>query len=299
MKVTEPGATLAMPQLNVVEAGVQQFAAELRDESADQHPHVQAAMDCYLGVLAAGGKRTRGLLTLCGYEMYGGDDPQMIASAAGVIEGLHASMLVIDDVADNAGTRRGKPSAHVAMDGFLQEQGADFDTAKLAGDMVITAALTAQNHGQSMLMRLDVPAEQKVRASVAMNRHLARTGLGQIMDLASTTTLFEDDDITRVAYLKTALYSVQMPLETGAYLASAHATPCEQLGEYAQHSGIAFQLHDDIMGTFGNEAEMGKSPKSDLVEGKQTLLVSYALSRANEAQRKILKHAIGNPGLSD
>lgn len=284
----------------MTEWGVAQFADELRTDVKDDHPHVQAAIDSYVSVLEAGGKRTRGMLTMCGYEMHGGDNQTMISEAAGAIEGAHAYLLVVDDVADHALTRRGKPTAHVALQEFLREQGAVGNITQTAADMAISAALTAQHKMQSVFTRLDVPAERKINALTALNDHLACTSRGQVLDMASTTGAPMDlEDITAVARSKTAYYSFQMPLETGALLAGAPDHSLRRLADYSLHAGLAFQLHDDIMGIFGDEEKMGKSAKSDFTEGKQTLLLAYTLEAADRAQQQMLHKSVGNPELHD
>lgn len=286
--------------LALVEWGVTQFANGLRSEVQDGHPHMQAAVDAYLGILQAGGKRTRGMLTICGYEIHGGDNMPMIGEAAGTIEAMHAYLLVVDDVADNANTRRGRPTAHIAVQAFLEGQEAQGKVEKTAADMAISGALVAQHCAQLVLGGLDAPANAKLRALNAINTHLMRTSEGQVLDMASTTGApMTIDDIAFVARGKTAYYSFQMPLETGAILAGASADQLQPLADYSLHAGFAFQLQDDIMGVFGSEEKMGKSPKSDLIEGKQTLLFAYALESANDAQRRHLQAALGNPELDD
>src|SRR6185437_8061328 len=133
---------LSLPDIQLVEAGVAQFASILRADLEDEHPYVRQAVECYLSVLEAGGKRIRGLLTACGYQMHGGSDSDLVTLVAGVMEGLHAYMLVIDDIADRAQTRRGKPTAHIQMESFLLANHAAGNTKQTAADMVITGALT-------------------------------------------------------------------------------------------------------------------------------------------------------------
>lgn len=288
------------PSQELVQWGVARFADGLRNEVRDGHPHMQAGIDAYLGVLQAGGKRARGMLTVCGYKLHDGDNMPMIGEAAGAIEAMHAYLLVVDDVADNADTRRGKPTAHIAMQTFLEEQGAQGKVEKTAADMAISGALVAQHWAQLVLGGLDAPTGAKLRALNAINTHLMRTNEGQVLDMASTTGApMTIADITSVARGKTAYYSFQMPLETGALLAGASDDQLQPLADYSLHAGLAFQLQDDVMGVFGDEAKMGKSPKSDIIEGKQTLLYAFALQGANGAQRRHLEEALGNPELSD
>lgn len=292
--------TFDLPALELVEHGVTQFADGLRDDILQEHPYTQAAVGSYLSVLEAGGKRTRGVLTLCGYEMHGGEDAIMITEAAGTIEGLHAYLLVVDDVADHSDTRRGKPTAHILLEKFLQEGAARGNVKKTAEDMAISGALVGQHKAQEVFAGLDAPAERKLSVVTAVNKHLLRTGLGQVLDMASTTGARMDTrDIISVATSKTAYYSFQMPLEAGAILAGASDRSIGLLAKYSEHTGLAFQMQDDVMGVFGDEAKMGKSAKSDLIEGKQTLLMANTMNNATMDQQVVLRAALGNPELSD
>lgn len=290
----------ANPALALVEQGVSDFAVDLRQEVDDEHPHVQAAIDSFIDILQCGGKRTRGVLTVCGYEIFEGDNTVAISKASGAIEGLHAYLLVVDDVADQALTRRGRPAAHIAIQDFLQQSHSKGDTKQTSEDLAINAALTAQHKAQRVFAHLNLPTERRLTALDNVNRHLARTGVGQILDIASTTGMHMDaNDIERVSQYKTAYYSFQLPLETGALLAGAELDELKPLAQYSLHAGTAFQLKDDILGTFGNQETMGKSPKSDLATGKHTSLMSHAFNGANSDQSDVLKQAWGNPELSD
>lgn len=291
---------LHAPNTQLVAAGVAQFASILRTDVSHEHPYVQKAVECYLSVLEGGGKRIRGALTLCGYEMHGGTDTHLISLVAGVIEGLHAYMLVIDDVADHALTRRGKPTAHKQMEAFLAAQHATGNYQQTATDMAISGALTGQHKAQVIIAKLQIEAARKQRVIEIINNRLIRTGLGQILDMASTTGIPLDTDIIKsIALSKTAFYTFQMPLEVGAVLAGAPDASITLLKQYALHAGFAFQMQDDIMGVFGDEQKMGKSAKSDIIEGKQTLLLAYAIEAASKTQRAELRQALGNPDITE
>lgn len=286
--------------LEMVERGVEQFADGLRQDTKDDHPYTQAAISSYLSVLEAGGKRTRGMLTVLGYEMHGGENRAMISEAAGAIEACHAYLLVVDDVADNSPTRRGKPTAHVALQEFLEARQSQGNVPQIAADMAISAAFAATHKAETLFAELDAPDANKLRVIRLVNKHLARTCLGQVLDMASPSGApMSQKDIIGVATSKTAFYSFDMPLNTGAILAGAPESSQEQLSRYSLHTGLAFQMQDDIMGVFGDEKKTGKPAKSDIIEGKQTLLFAYALEGASLAETDVLQQAHGNPYLSD
>ena len=291
---------LGLPNVQLVEAGVAQFASMLRANVRDEHPYVKKAVECYLSILESGGKRIRGSLTVCGYEMHGGKDMDLIKLVTGVMEGLHAYMLVVDDVADRARTRRSVQTAHIQMEAYLRKHHATGDIKQTAQDMAISGALTGQHKAQVIFAGLTIQPERKQRVIEIINERLIRTGLGQILDMASTTGIPLDIEIIKsIALSKTAYYSFQMPLETGAVLAGAPESSIQLLKKYALHAGFAYQLQDDIMGIFGDEKKMGKSAKSDIMEGKQTLLLAFAVEAASNAQREELQRSLGNQNLTD
>lgn len=284
----------------LVEQGVLWLAEQITAEAADDHPYVQEAARGYLAILQAGGKRLRGQLAVIGYRLHGGTDDELIARVAGTIEGLHAHLLVIDDVADHATTRRGVRTAHLQLQDFLREKDATQEAALLANDMVISFSLVVQQRAQIIFGELATTPARRLRVLRVLNQHLARTGRGQVLDMASGTGVaLSRDDIEGIARRKTAYYSFQMPLEIGAILAGAPRSSLWLLTDFSKHAGMAFQQADDLMGIFGDETKMGKSVKSDIVEGKQTLLIHDALGTADAAQRQILQSALGNSNLSD
>lgn len=284
----------------LVEQGVAWFAEQVIAEAADDHPYVQEAARGYVAILQSGGKRLRGRLAVLGYRLHGGQDDELISRVAGAIEGLHAHLLVIDDVADHAATRRGLRTAHLQLQDFLREHGASPETVLLANDMAISFSLVAQQRAQIIFGELATTPAKRLRVLRVLNEHLARTGRGQVLDMASGTgTSLSYDDIAGIARRKTSYYSFQMPLEIGAILAGVPRTSLWLLSEFSKHAGMAFQQTDDLMGVFGDEAKTGKSAKSDIMEGKQTLLMYDALKAATAAQRQVLQAALGSQQLGD
>jgi geranylgeranyl diphosphate synthase, type I len=81
-------------------------------------------------------------------------------------------------------------------------------------------------------------------------------------------------------------------------LAGAECNATDAITAYAMHAGRAFQITDDILGTFGEEFESGKSPLDDIREGKRTLLTVYALEHAKNGNKNFLLQMLGNSSLS-
>jgi geranylgeranyl diphosphate synthase type II len=96
--------------------------------------------------------------------------------------------------------------------------------------------------------------------------------------------------------LKTAVYSFECPLQAGAILAGASEEVVATLGDFGREIGIAYQIVDDLLGVFGQEAETGKTTVGDLREGKRTVLIAYATSTAEWAA---VEQSFGSPDLDD
>jgi len=300
VKAKTTTSAIEMKYQQMVERGVMQFTTMLRREVQSEHPYVQAGVDAYLSILTAGGKRIRGVLTIYGYELHSGTDIELITSVAGIIEALHAYLLVIDDVADHASLRRGKPAAHIAIRDFLEAQRSAQNAAQVAEDVAIAGALSAQHKAHELLTTLAAASEVRLQVIQVINDHLAMTGRGQMLDISASAGLsLTEEDITGIARAKTAYYSFYMPLEVGALLAGFTEGSRNPLAMYALHAGLAYQLHDDVISLFGDESTIGKSVKSDIVEGKQTLLIRYALDAATPEQEGVIRHALGKTDLTN
>ncbi len=235
------------------------------------------------------GKRLRPRLLRLGFRLAGGrpaPDDGLLQLAAG-LELLHAFMLIHDDVADRADTRRGGPTLQRLLGGGMRGN----DLAVVAGDHLFARAV------ELMLTASSPHAALTTRFMLRVCRH---TAVGQYLDidlagraLAEVTPL----QTLRVARLKTANYSLAAPLQVGALWAGGSGELVEALGRIGRAAGVAYQLRDDLLGVFGNEEVAGKSGSADLVEGKRTLPLVVAHRRASEADRWLLDtlHQDPNP----
>jgi geranylgeranyl pyrophosphate synthase len=161
--------------------------------------------------------------------------------------------------------------------------------------MAMIDSLLGAHLAETTISGLDGDPERKVRAVQNLHRNLLHTVFGQLRDILDEARdgVSEEDSLT-VTRLKTAYYTFISPLQFGAILAGASDEDTEYLAEFGLHAGIAFQIVDDILGTFGNEEDLGKSVSSDILEGKMTLLTIYALAHAVPEDQKVLEAALGN-----
>ncbi len=222
-------------------------------------------------IIHSGGKRVRPLVLLlaaraCGYQ---GTDHHTLAA---VIEFIHTSTLLHDDVVDEADTRRGKATANANWGNAA---------SVLVGDFLYSRSFQMMVE-PGILRVLDIMAE-------ATNTIAA----GEVLQLLNCNDPDTDEARYRdVIYRKTAKL-----FEAGARLGAVLAnTPQweEALATYGKELGNAYQLIDDVLDYTANEIELGKSLGKDLAEGKPTLPLIYALQRATQEEQQLIRTAIAH-----
>ncbi len=283
-----------------IDAVLAVHAKRLQQQTAqDYTPYSVQAVEAYTQVLARGGKRIRGALTVVGYDMCGGSDRAMILQAACAIELVHAYILVLDDIMDKSATRRGGPSAHAALSDYHRRHSLSSDSAHFGEAVAINSALIGNHYAQSLVTGLAVADNRKVKVLHLLNEALVVTGHGQINDIFNEVVDTVDDHaVDKVLEWKTAYYTFLNPLQFGMALAGADDTTLEAIRPFCMAAGRAFQITDDILGTFASEQEAGKSPMDDIREGKRTVLSVTALERASDADKNFLIQMLGNNTLT-
>jgi geranylgeranyl diphosphate synthase type I len=213
-----------------------------------------------------GGKRMRAVLLVAGYEACGGaGGAAAVAGACAALELLQAYLLVHDDWMDGDEVRRGGPS----VPAMLRAQAPEHADALsiLAGDLACAWA-------QESLLACRAPAEHLVGAARELARVQDQVVAGQIRDVRSGAGDAREVELTHA--LKTASYTVRGPVVMGGLLAGASDAHVAALAAYGEPLGVAFQLRDDVLGTFGDERATGKPSGGDLRRGKRTALVVEA-----------------------
>lgn len=228
-------------------------------------------------------KRVRPTLLVTGWALASNElqrgVPEGVGAFAAGLELLHTFMLIHDDVADRAVTRRGGPALHRTLsDGRVGE-----DLAVVVGDYVYARAV-------EVMLSSGLPnAAAATRYMMGICRH---TAVGQYLDLDLARTHLRDVTIfqtLKVANLKTARYGFVAPLVAGAMLGGAAQPLLDQLERVGRAAGLAFQLRDDLIGLFGDDAIAGKAGGGDFIEGKRTFPVVAAWTRADDAGRARLE----------
>ena len=211
--------------------------------------------------------------------------PKEIVQFGVGLELLHTFMLIHDDVADRAESRRGGESLHrLLAPGRLGD-----DLAVVSGDHLYARAMEAM---------FSAPSPHACAAGQYMLEICRHTAAGQHLDLVlaraplSEVTLFRT---LKVADLKTARYGFVAPLVCGAMLGGADQGVLELLRRVGRHAGLAYQLRDDLIGLDGDDAVAGKAGGADYLEGKRTFPVIAAWTRADAAGRAHLESLWNEP----
>ena len=228
-----------------------------------------------------GGKRHRPLIALAGCLVVGGDMNKAISSAA-AIEHFHPAALIHDDIADEAELRRGEPCLHLSEGLGLALNMGDLGLSLVNGTVINDPALD------------DAVKVRVVTELIEMTR---RTIEGQAMDIGWARDARYDitpEDYLIMATHKTAHYSGAVPLAIGAIVGGGTEAQIEGLRNFGLDTGLAFQIQDDLLNLIGEEESTKKDFRSDITEGKRTVIVVHALHHGTEQQRARLVEILSN-----
>jgi geranylgeranyl diphosphate synthase type II len=220
-------------------------------------------------IVSLGGKRLRPALTLMSCDFFGTDYMKAM-DAALAIELFHNFSLIHDDIMDNAPLRRGEMTVHEKW---------DVNTGILSGDaMLILAYQLFENY------------EPKLFRDLA--RLFSQTALevceGQQWDVDFETR----EDVTLLEYIKMIDYKtavlVGAGMKMGAMIAGASSGCQENIYAFGRNLGIAFQLQDDYLDTFGDPKNFGKRLGGDIISNKKTILYLMAMEKGSPDQAQEL-----------
>jgi len=247
------------------------------------------------------GKRIRPVLFIIGYLGFRKNAAAGLYTSALSLELLHDFMLVHDDIIDKSATRRGKPSLHIKLERYLK----GFSKIKFNGqDLAIVIGDVMYAAGIHAFLCVQENQAAKERALKKFIEAAVHTGVGEFIELlagAKDISAIRKEEIYRIYDYKTASYSFASPLASGAILAGASNQEADKLFKYGIYLGRAFQIKDDILGTFGNESKIGKSTLTDLKEAKKTILIWYAFRQADKRDKSLIRKILAknNAGKKD
>ena len=217
-----------------------------------------------------GGKRIRPRLCLTTYSLFKDGFPENILGPAAALEVFHSFTLIHDDIMDKADVRRGVPTVYRKW---------DENTAILSGDVMSI---------ESYKLIAKAPAEVLPEALGLFSKTAAEVCEGQQYDMD-----FEDlecvpmSDYLKMIGLKTAVL-IACSAKMGAVVAGAPEDACELLYRYGYDLGLAFQIADDWLDTYGDPAVFGKAIGGDIVNNKKSWLMTRAFEKAGEMREDLL-----------
>ena len=221
-------------------------------------------------MMEIGGKRIRPRLCLTTYALYKDELSKEILSPAAALEVFHSFTLIHDDIMDKAPVRRGVPTVYKKW---------DENTAILSGDVMSI---------ESYKLIAKAPATVLPQALELFSTTAAQVCEGQQYDMD-----FENmesvpmTDYLKMIGLKTAVL-IACAAKMGAIIAGAGKRECDLLYKFGYDLGLAFQIADDWLDTYGDSAVFGKSIGGDILNNKKTWLLTRAFEKAGEMKGQLL-----------
>jgi len=255
---------------------------------------LMAPLDSLRSLVMGGGKRLRPAFCFWGYLAAGGDaDDPLVIDAGAAFEMLQAFALVHDDVMDGSATRRGARTAHLEFADWHDHEAWRGEGRRFGEGVAILIGDLAHVYADLLL----AAAPSSVRA--VWDELRIELNIGQYLDILGTARGDTDhESARRIARYKSGKYTIERPLHVGAALADRLEELQPVLSAYGDPLGEAFQLRDDLLGAFGEEAATGKPVGDDLREGKPTPLLAAATAEADATQAAVLA-TVGAGDLSE
>lgn len=263
-----------------------------REDAFVRHYH-----DTIERYIMAGGKRLRPFLCVQAFQGVTRSSSENIYRPSTSVEFLHNASLIHDDIIDRDDTRRGNPAFHYLFRQYYTEQGYTGTSAEhfgttmgiLGGDSTFFIGLEA--------LQADFPPElnEKAIALYCKAYHEICDGVLMEMNFVHLPSISRDQYLRMIALKTGAL--IEKALLIGATYARATPTVMQALSTYAINLGMAFQIKDDLLGTFGDPARTGKPVDGDIKDGKKTLLLIEALDRSEGAKKQQILDRVGQDGL--
>lgn len=221
-------------------------------------------------IISGGGKRLRPILTILAGKALGFDHEKLYSLAA-MVEFIHTSTLLHDDVVDESDLRRGRETANNMFGNAA---------AVLVGDFLYTRAFQLMVQSDSLRI-LQVMADA--------TNIIAEGEVLQLMNIGNI-------DITEEEYIQVIQYKTaklfEAAAQVGAILAGASAEHETALKDFGMHIGTAFQIIDDVLDYTGTADTIGKNVGDDLAEGKPTLPLIYLMHKGSEEAANDVRTAL-------
>ncbi|MDQ3034121.1 MAG: polyprenyl synthetase family protein [Myxococcota bacterium] len=234
-----------------------------------------------------GGKRLRPAVLVAAFRSIAPerDWAETLPACAG-LELLQSYLLIHDDWMDGDEQRRGGPAVHAAL---AKKRG----DAHLGASLAILAGDLASAYAQRLVLESFATASRPREMLAAFVRMQVEVVMGQSLDLLASS------DVSRMQQLKTGSYTVAGPLRLGALIAGATDAQMDAMESFGTPLGEAFQVRDDLLGTFGDPRATGKPSGNDLRAGKRTALVRECERLLGDDERGALMRVLGQRDATD
>lgn len=228
-------------------------------------------------VVEAGGKRMRPIMCLLAARACGETNLDQAQKLAAIIEMLHTATLVHDDVVDESGLRRGKPTANATWNN---------QTAVLVGDFLISRAFDLLVDLNNMVLLKD------------FSTGTCEIAEGEVLQLQAQHQP-DTDEATYLSIIHGKTSRLFELATEGAAILAGKEQYREPLRLFAGHFGNAFQIIDDILDYTSDAETLGKNIGDDLMEGKPTLPLISALQNTTGEDHDIIRRSIATGGVSE
>ena len=224
-------------------------------------------------ILSIGGKRLRPVLALMSCNLFNDKIDDAVMPAIG-LEVFHNFTLVHDDIMDQASVRRNFPTVHSRW---------NLNQAVLSGDVMAFIANDCF---------LQTPPHSLTKVFRVFNKAAIEVCVGQQLDIDfEKAIVISEKDYLRMIELKTAVL-LAAAAKIGAIIGGADDKDTELMYEFGKNIGLAFQIQDDLLDTYGNMKVFGKTPGSDIIANKKTFLLVKALEIASGDQFRLIEEQI-------
>lgn len=280
-----------------------EYFSEVKKKYSKKSEFIDVFVEIVEDYTTRGGKRLRPALVYYAYKLFKGEEKKAeVIKFSIFIEILQTFLLIHDDIIDRSSTRRGKPTVHKIFEEF-SEKNKFKDDYHFGNTMAILAGDFACQLGYQIIAESNFEEVKKNQITKMVAEEITNVCFGQVHDVLLNYDYKNNDDFKKdiefVNIYKTAIYTFKLPILAGSILANAEKENLENLVRFSYPVGIAFQIRDDILSTFGDPKETGKDIKSDIQEGKKTILIYYAYQNAKKEQKEILDKFLGKKNLTD
>ncbi len=284
--------------LDIFDSHLQKYLDSLPKNLANMDSSTKKLIEVSSLAIQGGGKRLRPYLVCLGYQIAAEKtfNSKPVLDVALVAEIFHTFALVHDDIIDKSTTRRNQKTSHVLFNEIHKDNNFKGSSEHFGISMAILAGDLLIAYANKIISDIQADPQTKQNLNTAFTDMFINLILGQYQDVYQS---FDPDRpsenmIMSTLRWKSGEYTVEFPLKFGAILGGASEELLDFFAKFSTPIGIAFQLKDDILGIFSESTTTGKSNLSDIREGKNTLLINYALGLVNRDQLNKLNSILGN-----